>query len=150
MFIWKLVLPLRMTLITEEGSWEGRVLVGSSRFVRSAVQETERVEKNNEDCAVCFPGLGGDSLRFDHTLPIRLFQQLSITNYHFNTPLPWNTHQSHISHQGYKGKKVLIKALHTWLWRSMRLVHQENKSCPPNKQSEQRLCAARKTNSWKG
>ncbi len=39
------------------------------------MQETERVEKNNEDCAVCFRGLGGDALRFDHTLPIRLFQQ---------------------------------------------------------------------------
>ncbi len=75
MYIWKLVLPLRRTLITEERSWEGRVLVGSRRFVSSIVQETERVEKNNEDCAVCFRGLGGDALRFDHTLPIRLFQQ---------------------------------------------------------------------------
>ncbi len=77
-FIWKLVLPLRITLITEEGSWEGRVLVGSSRFVRSTVQETERVEKNNKDCAVCFHGLGGYALRFDHTLSIRPFQQAAV------------------------------------------------------------------------
>lgn len=54
---------------------EGRALVDSSRFVSSTVEETERGEKNNEDCAVCFPGLGGDAPCFDHTLPIRLFQQ---------------------------------------------------------------------------
>lgn len=74
----RLVLLLRMTLITEGGSWEGRALVDSSCFVSSTVRETERVEKNNEDCAKCFPGLGGDAPHFDHTLPIRLFQQATV------------------------------------------------------------------------
>ncbi len=108
-FIWKLVLPLRITLITEEGSWEGRVLVGSSRFVRSTVQETERVEKNNKDCACMLPWPRRIrsplwSYTFNQTVSAsrspRDLKQLPDNT----SPLPWNTHQIHISCQGYKGK----------------------------------------------
>lgn len=120
---------------------EGGALVDSSHFVSPTVQETERAEKNNEDRAACFPGLGGDAPRFDHTPPIRLFQQATEstgpqTAARQYNPITMKYTSNSCKSPGLQRQKGFDKSA----------PRQATKCCPPNSQSEQRLRVARKHN----